>query len=142
MGFLGRLSNVKFDILALLKMVLFFPNHSGKPALLGLIAGVPRCRHPTGASGRETRMGWAGLPAQILSPALLSSLGLVENGQERVILLLAISHISSVHEMHPLSGNAGSSFLGREMTKSPSDATTPSERADLNPGVILLSISS
>lgn len=110
MGFLGRLSNVKFDILALLKTVLFFPNHCGKPALLGLIAGVPRCRNPTGASGREARMGWAGLP--VLCPALLSSPGLVQDGQERVILLLAISHISSVHEMHPLSGNAGSSFLG------------------------------
>lgn len=48
---------------------------------------------------------------------------------------VAISHISSVHEMHPLSGNAGSSFLGREMTKSPSDATTPSERADLTQGL-------
>lgn len=40
MGFLGRLSNVKFDILALLKTLLFFPNHRGEPALLGLIAGA------------------------------------------------------------------------------------------------------
>lgn len=102
---------MKFDVLALLKTVLFFPNRCGKPALLGLVAGVPRCRHLTGASGRGAGMGWAGLPAQILLLALLFSLELVQDGQERVILFPGISHISSVHEKHPPSGNAGSSFF-------------------------------
>lgn len=105
---------MKFDILALLKMVLFFPNHSGKPALLGLIAGVPRCRHPTGASGRETRMGWAGLPAQILSPALLSSLGLVQDGQERVILLLFPTSAVYMKCIHSLAMLAHHFFGGND----------------------------